>query len=333
MPSDNEIAKAKITVEADVSGVKAAISDAKSEVGSMADDIEESAARGAGAFDSMGSKIDSSTAGVRKFSGAISGAVGAVTSLLGVLGVLISVLTTLIALLKRKSERLKELRKNYKSIQDQIDDFSVGNALDEFEKFEHQINRQIDDLVKEGKIRKEAAETLRAQAQAAADLRREQEKQEESAKRGALRQQQQLADAKLYTAAIKELQGIIEQQEISLLPSDDQLQADAERQKKILQDAFSGFLLPDGLIEQALANVDRITQKQLEAERERQRIADEAQRQREAEADRRSQERAQREVETIRQGLRSITAGEFTTVLQSMPRILQEVATKLGRLK
>lgn len=53
----------------------------------------------------------------------------------------------------------------------------------------------------------------------------------------------------------------------------------------------------------------------------------------EAEKDRRSQERVQREIEQLRQGLESITSGEFTTVLQSIPKILQEVSSRLGRLK
>lgn len=333
MAGPEDIAKAKITVEADVSGVKNAVSDAKSEIGSMADDVESSSKRASGALESMGTKIDNSTAGMRKLTGAISGAVGAVTSLISVFGILASVLTTLIALFKRKAERIKELSDNYENLRTQIEDFSLGSAIDEYERFEKQINRNIDSLLEEDKITKLAAEGLKRLAAEAANVRRERDQDIESANKRMQRHHEELAAVRALGDAIRELDSLIESQEISLLPPDDQLLADAERQKRLLQDAFSRFALPEGLLEEALANVDRITQKQLEAERERQRIADEAQRQREAEADRRSQERAQREVETIRQGLQSITAGEFTTVLQSIPRILQEVSTRLGRLK
>lgn len=333
MTSPNEIAKAKVTIEADNKAAVEAIKETVDRTEDLGDAAEGVSNRVGGAFESMGTKIDKSTAGVRKFTGAISGAVGAVTAMIGVFGVLSSAISGLLILYRKKSERLEELRSSYEDIKTQIDDFDLSGTLDEFEKFEHQINKNVDSLVEQNKITEAAAESLRKQAAIVAENRRELARAEQSEVKRLERNARELELIRKRGAAIQELNRMIADQNVELLPSEDQIVARAELAKKRLEEAFSSFVLPEGLLDQAFENVDELARRQIEAEQERQRVADEAQRRRDDEADRRSQERAQREVEIIRAGLESLTNSDFITTLESIPKALGEMTNTVRRLK
>lgn len=333
MAGPEEVLKTKITVEADTSGVKQAVEDVKADVGDMADEVESSSNRASGAFESMGTKIDNSTAGVRKFTGAVSGAVGAVTGLIGVFTTLAGLLGTLIVLFKRKAERVEELKASYESVQQQINDYSVDPLLDEYEKFERSANRQIDLLLEEGKLRELAAESLRKQAAEAAELRREADKKAKSDELRKQREREELELVRKRGDIIRQINEATEQQEIELLPTEERIRAEAQRKKDAIRDAFSTIAPDAETISNALDAIDKATQKQLNAEIERQRIADEAQARRDNEADRRSQERVQREIDTLREGLESLTGSEFITTLEAIPKALREVSNGVRRIK
>lgn len=84
MPSDHDIGKAQIRLEVDASRVKQQLDEAKAEVTQSTEKIERDVKdKVGGGFEEAGKKIEDSTRGVRKFSGAISSTVGTLTSLLG----------------------------------------------------------------------------------------------------------------------------------------------------------------------------------------------------------------------------------------------------------
>ena len=85
MPGPNEIGKAKITVEADVSGVSGPINQAKGEVDKLGDSAQTAGDKLDGSFSRAGEAIEESTKGLRKFVGALSSVVGVATAVVGIL--------------------------------------------------------------------------------------------------------------------------------------------------------------------------------------------------------------------------------------------------------
>lgn len=333
MADPNVIAETKVVIGADISGVKNAIPEVKKELQDAGDAAETTGTRMSGAFGDVGQKIEDSTAGLRKFTGALSSTVGAVTAVTGAITGLAGILLLLKNRHDAAEEAARKQRSAYNDLIESINEYSstAVTSTKEAEEGFRRVAEAID--AQNGVVERARLDALFATARQVEAEKVLEGQIADTKEAYRLRTEAVVEDARRQAEAIEQISELLETQRISLLPDDQKLQADAERQKRIIQDAFSGIVLPPNLLEDALANIDRITQKQLEAERERQRIADEAQAAREAEADRRSQERAQREVETIRQGLESITAGEFTTVLESIPRVLQDVSSKLGRLK
>lgn len=333
MPDQNEVGRAKIVVDVDASGVQQAVDDAKQSVEEMGDAAESTGSRVDGAFGRVGTKIEESTAGARKFTGAISGAIGAVTGLVSAFTILSTLIGALIALFSRKAERVEVLKESYESLRQEISDYSVDPLLDEYEKFERAANRQIDILLEEGKLLDIGAESLRKQAEEAANLRRELDKKSTSDETRTRRQAEELELIRKRGEIIRQINESTELQEIELLPTEERIRAEAERKKDAIRDAFSAFIPDEEAISKAFDAIDRATQKQIDAEIERQRIADEAQSRREAEADRRSRERAQREVDILREGLNGIFSADFTTRLDSIAQALKEGNNAVRRLK
>lgn len=334
MAGPEEIGKAKITVEADLSGLKPAFSDAKKQVGEVGDAAEDTGQRVGSAFESAGKKIEDSTAGFRKFTGALSSTVGAITAVVGAATGLAGIL---LILKNRSEENAKEAdrqTKAYNTLSRAVDEYrdsvvtSADDAVDAFDKIAGAIDAQ------NGQLKRSSLDALFARAK---------EVEEEKRLQGALLDTQKIYEERAKVEAearqkqiegIKQLQALIAEQSISILPDDQKLLAQAQRQKQIIEDAFGnlGVVIPEELLQTALENVDKITQKQIDAERERQRIADEGQAKRDAEADRRSQDRVMKEIETLRDGLNSIT-GDFTTVFNELASGLRDVADATSRLK
>jgi hypothetical protein len=357
MAGPEEIAKAKITIEGDASGAKKATEDVIGDLEGVGDASDNASQRVSGGFAKAGEAIESSTSGVRKFVGALSSVAGVATGLVGIFGLVSGAVLGFKAVLDKLGGDGKKdapLPKTTDLMQKLADSArGVDRAMAESGGFVNLQNRlkdarkELEDaqrvLTFEGRVAGEDTVQRVADAQAEVNqliqqsndlLKTYGESQERAAQQAIDAAKMQEAEITKQADAIRQLQELIAEQTISLLPDDQQILAQATRQRQIIEDAFRnlGVAIPDDLLQTALENVDRITQKQLDAERERQRIADEAQAQREAEADRRSQDRVQREIETLREGLNSIT-GDFTTVFNELASGLRDVADSTARLK
>jgi hypothetical protein len=331
MASPNEIAEVSVGVKADLSDLKRVgpeIRETFQDAGNVADNTGE---RIGGAFERAGKKIEDSTAGIRKFSGALSSTVGAITAVTGAVTGLAGVLLLLKNRHDAAQQASQQQTRAYHDLTRAIQDYEAEavKSTEQVEESTFRVLRAID-------AQNNTIERSRLDALAATVQQIEQEKLLEAQ---IVRTQQaaekaskvELEARRTQAAAIRELVELLDQQRISLLPDDQKLKADAERQKRIIEETFSeiGVNLPEGLVDQALRNVDLITEKQLAAERERQRIADEAQAKREAEADRRNAER----IRQIQEAMSSITSGDFVATLEAIPRALKEVSTGVRRLK
>lgn len=151
MAGPNEIGNAKIKVEADVSGVKASLQDAKSDLNEVGNEAKATGAKIDGAFTGAGEKIEGATAGVRKFTGAISGSVGAITSMIGVFGLLSGALLAAKALFDKLTEDGGGLSKSSKMLEDMADGVTgVSRAMQEspvFAKLSEDAEALSDELI------------------------------------------------------------------------------------------------------------------------------------------------------------------------------------------
>ena len=381
MADPNEIAKAKVTVEADLSGMKDAVRETVAETEKLGDAADGAGSRFDTSFSKVGEKIEESTKGVRKFVGALSSVAGVATGLIGVVGLLTSAMVGFVAIIKKlnspdSDEGALKAAESLQTLADKVrnlDEAAAGapafakmlEDLPEITARAQKLREQIQDIEKRSGSRdpnllvgyKEQVETLKeleAQIKQTRQLGLRLGREITESQNAEIASAEQYGDAMVAAyrsveEARASLRDSIERAEIAFLPEEEQIERRAAFAAAEFKKAAEAASLPDDdasvvrmleLIEkqkqaelEAMRNREAAEEKRIEAERERQRIADEAQAAREAEADRRSQERAQREVETIREGLESITAGEFTTVLASIPRVLQEVSTRLGRLK
>ena len=333
---------------------------------------EETASAGAkinSVFGRLGDTLEGGTSGVRKFVGALSSVAGVATGLIGVIGLVAGALTGMKAILDklaggdegnrnaslpRAADLLGELADKARGVDQALSQspgfVAIANEIQDLESSLEKLRNSLDGLNAAGSAGigagagtfRERQATLKrisgieaelaAKRQQQADLLLEITRRENERAEAAERESQALQKQ---AATLDAILQIAEGVAIDLLPEDEQVEQNARRQiKQIIKIAeAAGVDLEHFYVRAAITAIEEKRDRELELlddlhKKEMQNIAAQ-----EAEKDRRSQERAQREVETIRQGLESITAGEFTTVLASIPRVLQEVSTRLGRLK
>jgi hypothetical protein len=366
MADPNEIAKAKVTVEADLSGMKDAVRETVAETEKLGDAADGAGSRVDASFSKAGEKIEESTKGVRKFVGALSSVAGVATGLIGVVGLVAGAFAGLLEIFKRLNGGDGEgIAQTRASLQGLFDDVSGANVSAEMFPVFLQLQDDIEETGKKVvKLRQQidAAVGLDTETDLVFGIKNlgprlrdaEQKLQSLLAQREALtrraREAGEAAGEQMGDAMVDSFRQTVDQRANFL----DTIRSQAESLRiSLIGDDRERIKAETNLL---LEQIDRIRQasgvasdnedltayieliRKGEAEKLNaldERIAKEknADAEREAEKDRRSQERAQREVETIREGLESITAGEFTTVLASIPRVLQEVSSKLGRLK
>lgn len=332
MTSPNDIMTARIPIEADISDVQKKVPEAKQKIKSLGDESAATGKKIGDSFEDAGERIEKSTAGIRKFTGALSSTVGAITAVTGAATGLAGVLL----ILKNRHEQAEQAAalqsSAYNELTRTLNDYrnqEVSN-IEEAEEAFTRVAKAID--AQNGVIKRSRLDSLFATARQIEEEKRLEAQVNQTkdayAKRGdAIRE-----DARIQREAIESITSLVENQEISLLPDTEQLKAKAEQQKRVLQETFKNIILPEGLLDSALDNIDKITAKQLEAEQQRQRIADDAQRRRDDEADRRSQERAQREIQIITDGLNSLTNSDLITTLEAIPQALRGINNNIGRL-
>lgn len=335
MAGPNEIAKAYVVIEPDLSALKSVGTQVKTELKGAGEAADQAGDQMSSAFERAGKRIEDSTAGIRKFAGALSSTVGVLTAVTGAITGLAGVLLLLKTRQEDAQQKALDAARAYNSLSLAVEEYrnTVVKSGDDVGKSTRDILSSIDSQQK-------AIGKARADALAATVIQIEQEKllQAQIAETQAAYERASEADLaakQRQTNAIQAIVDLLEQQQISLLQDDDKLIAQANRQKRIIEETFStlGVNLPAGFLDQALRNVDTITQRQIDAERERQRIADEAQAKREAEADRRSQERAQREIETLQRGLDEIANSDFLGTFNGLVQALRDIDSSVGRLK
>lgn len=233
MADPNVIAETKVVIGADISGVKNAIPEVKKELQDAGDAADVTGTRMSGAFGDVGQKIENSTAGLRKFTGALSSTVGAVTAVTGAFTGLAGILLLLKNRHDAAEESARKQRAAYNDLIETIDDYST-TAVASAKEAEEGFRRVVDAIdAQNGVVERSRLDALFATARQI-----EAEKVLEGQigdTREAYRKRSDavLEDAKRQTEAINQLNELLETQRISLLPDDEKLQADAERQKRI----------------------------------------------------------------------------------------------------
>ncbi|MBO6739036.1 MAG: hypothetical protein JJ916_04165 [Phycisphaerales bacterium] len=369
MAGPNEVAKAHVTIEGDISGLKESVQDAKKTVNEVGDAADNAGGRVDGAFTKAGEKIEESTKGVRKFVGALSSVAGVATGVIGVIGLVSGALVGMKAVLDKltggdEGDRKAALPRAADLLEDLADKargadqamsqspgfVALANEIEDLEGSLEKLKRSLDGLNSAGsagigagsgslrerqltlqKIR-DVESDLAAKRQQQADLLREIARGEGERAAAAEREAESLQKTSATLEAIKQIgEGLA----IDLLPENQQVRANASRQieqiRKLAEDA--GIDLEDFYVRAAIAAIkekrdreldllDEMHQKELQnIEKQKQaRIAAAI-----AEAD--------AYTERVRQGLESITSGDFVTTLEAIPRALKEVSNGVRRLK
>jgi len=117
----SKVGEARVDVTADTSQLKRGLDEARSDVNQFGTDAEAAGKKAGGAFEDVGSKIDGSTAGARKFSGAISGAVGAATALVGAFTAIVGLVALATAGVVALAKSLKDARSDTDKLADGLD--------------------------------------------------------------------------------------------------------------------------------------------------------------------------------------------------------------------
>lgn len=368
MAGPNEVAKAHVTIEGDISGLKESVQDAKKTVSEVGDAADNAGSRVDGAFTKAGEKIEESTKGVRKFVGALSSVAGVATGLIGVVGLLAGAFAGLTAILKKLNDGGEEsISKTRTNLQGLFDDVSGANvSADMFPVF-LQLQQDIEEVgEKVIKLRQQVAATIEGGQDPDAELifgiknvgPKLEEAEQKLAKlleqRSALTSRarevgeavgEQMGDAMVSSfrsaaegrdSVLSNLQSQAESMRVSLIGDDGQrIKAEAdlaiEQINRIRKEA--GISSDNSVLTEYVALIRRGEEEKLKALEERIAKERQADAEREAEKDRRSLERVQREMDAIRRGLDSITSGDFVATLEAIPRALREVSTGVRRLK
>lgn len=292
MPSSDEIGKAKIVVEADVTGLKKDLKDAKSNVEDFGNEAESSSNKAADGLKGVGSAADSVAAKLSKVTGIIGAFAAAITGVVNAFNAL-----------KEYFRDGEELADEFKKGID-----SIGNAEGALEKLNQKIievgaelNRlESSPLTIFGRNKEQIEEELEALRKTRLSISRQVKIQRE-------REAKETADA--FIEAAKKIQ---EQVEISLLPSEEQVRANAEIQKQQLIKAAeeARVEIDNAALQSALDAIDRKAKAEIEAERkvvaERERLENE-----------RIQKQAEREAKALAAALERELAGVFASLTTS----------------
>lgn len=319
MPSSDEIGKAKIVVEADVTGLKKDLKDAKSNVEDFGNEAESSSNKAADGLKGVGSAADSVAAKLSKVTGIIGAFAAAITGVVNAFNAL-----------KEYFRDGEELADEFKKGID-----SIGNAEGALEKLNQKIievgaelNRlESSPLTIFGRNKEQIEEELEALRKTRLSISRQVKIQRE-------REAKETADA--FIEAAKKIQ---EQVEISLLPSEEQVRANAEIQKQQLIKAAeeARVEIDNAALQSALDAIDRKAKAEIEAERkvvaERERLENERI---EKQAEREAKMLAaaiERELTGVFAALTTSFGTGFTTQLGAITGKIDEAVDELRKVK
>lgn len=334
MTTSNEIGKAKITVEADISGLKRDAADARKEVESVGDAGAKAGAQIGSAFESAGTAIESKTIGIRKFTGAISSAVGAVTGLIGVVGTAVAAITLLSRIFGEAKDKGEEFAKEMNSIAEAIEDYDKAANPDLNLRRRHDLEDQIRASKHLSSFRKQQALEEVRDIAARNKYLDELQKREDMRLKSLEAQRDVLAQIEeRRRATVESLLDVADANRISLLPTDEQIKANAEKQKQALIDAAEAASLEASsqTVKLALDSIDQLAQKQIDAVREQERLKDEAQAKRDAASAKRLKDAAERAAEAFSERLNATAGQNLTTRLDTIVARFDELISVNGR--
>jgi hypothetical protein len=117
------LGEAKVILGADATPLKKSVQEAKTQVESLGETSVKAGADTERGFKQAGEAIEGKTAGVRKFTRALTSSIGVITGVVGSIGTLIALLTTLDRKWKEQQEAITRTNR-------QLEDF--GNAIEDF---------------------------------------------------------------------------------------------------------------------------------------------------------------------------------------------------------
>ena len=369
MTDPNEIGKAKITVEADISGLSDSVKEAKEQVEGIGDAADGAGGRLDSSFNKMGETLERSTAGVRKFVGALGSIAGVATGLVGVFGLVSGAVLGLKAVLDKLTggdsgddkaplpkavDLLESLadkaRGADKALAESPGYVALTSQIAELEEKLQSLRASLDGISAAGSagigagagVFEQQRATLERIEETESALARKREQQAELLKTIS-RTEDERADAaakqgdaaEKQAAALNVIKELGEGVAISLLPDDEQIEENARRQieqvRKVAEDA--GVDLEQFYVRAAITAIQEKRDRELnlldELHQKEMRNIEE-QRQAKVAA---AQAQADAYAERLRDNLESLTSAEFITTLESIPKALREVSSGVRRLK
>lgn len=355
-----EIGNVKYTVEADISGIKEGISDAKAEVESLGDSTESVEKSVSGSFSKIGESIESSTAGLRKFVGAIGSTLGIVTGLAAAVGFAVSVFQKLktkmdelatpqTGSIDSLNTRLEELVRILSGASVAADRFPIvvkleedlKNATERIDEIRADLAYLDDAIVPTitGAInRRKLTEELDELQEISLSARKQLDEF-----RGQARELLSTESIELETQKaekfIKTLEGIVLDQEISILPADEQIKANADKQKSALIAAAkeANVQIEDEKLQLVLKNIDEAAKRQVMKNEEVERKKQEERERRDKES---AEKAAKAQADALERALAPVIAGltssfgtGFTTQLNRITTEIQTATDEIRKVK
>jgi hypothetical protein len=315
MAGPEEIGKAKITVEADTSGVKASMAGAKKEVKDFGREADNAGDKGDKAFKKIGTGADAAVSKLSKMTGAIGAVVAAISGI--------------VTAVQAVNEYLKDGAKLANEYLKQFD--SVGNAEGSLEG----IGKRLIEVNAE-------LERLQARPFSIGGRRKVQIEQELAVLRDAQRsisqqvRAQRAQEAREAAQAFKDEAARVAQEiEDSFLPNDLRTQRAAQRVKDALIKASeeAGVAIASQETQRALQRIDEQANIQIQAYRR----AEQEKIRLEREEEQRRVAMAKREAEafaaSLGQALDGVFGADFTTRLDTIAGAIERNTNGLGRLK
>ena len=315
MAGPEEVAKAKVTIEGDISGLKDSVQEAVDETEKLGDASDRTSERGGSMFRRLGRGAEDVAAKLGKMTGIVS-AITAATVALGAAWKAVN------DYIRDGSELADEYLKTFDTVADAEGSLkAIGDRLVE-------VNAELERLEAKpfsifGRSRKqieEEIETLRkAQIQVSRQVRAQRERDAKDAAEAFKREAEAVAEDIIY----------------SFLPDDLQIQraANAQREAFIKAAKEAGVAIASEEVQNALRAIDQKRDIEIEAYREAQREKERI----DAEAARKRIEQARREADAyadrLKERLDGIFGADSLSTLPGLEQALRDIDRNVGRLQ
>lgn len=367
MAPQNEIAKASITVEANVDVAKASITDLKTDVEGLGVAADTTGAKMDSSFVSIGGSIKNATGAAQKFVGTLTSTVGIATGLIAVVAVLAAGLTGLKALFDALSNgdtgsadkmagSLDKLADSARGVDESIKSPAFAKLAEDIEKAQKELEKAQENvdrasllgsevpvttqrrLVKAIKEEKELREKqniiLEAQRTLKKQIAEDEQRAADAVKQQAVDEADLLARTQRRSDAYASLISLAEDLNIALIGNEnEQIEALAEKRKRALIKSAkeAGFEEGESQLQIALELIDKTTRKQIQDNKDiaadKKRLADQ-QSQRDLESDKKRAEAFAKSMEQAMNTALGNLSGSFGNTITTR---LDTLVTDMGR--